>query len=160
MVSSDKAANLLLALLRINSPLTIIMKSLMEGAALSVNEWRVVYTIARSHPAFGASDIGRRLRLPRQTIQRIADDLEQRGLLEFKPNPDHKKASILALSEAGRSAYAAGNRRQYDIAEWLSQDLSEAEVATTLGVLEKLELRLGKADLEMLCEGKFPPPGR
>lgn len=160
MVSSDKAAALLLALLRVNSPLTIIMKALMERVGLSVNEWRVVHTIARSLPTFTASDIGRRLRLPRQTIQRIADDLERRGLLEFKPNPDHKKASILALSEAGRTVYAAGNRRQYDVAEWLSQDLSEAEVATTLGVLEKLEGRAGQADFDMLTEGKFPPPGR
>ena len=158
MISSDKAAALVLALMRVNSPLKIIMKSLMEQVGLSVNEWRVVHTIARSHPAFTASDIGRRLRLPRQTIQRIADDLKRRGLLEFKPNPDHKKASILALSETGRSVYAAANRRQYDFGEWLSQDLSAAEVATTLGLLEKLEIRAGRADFEMLCEGKYPPP--
>ena len=45
--------------------------------------------------------IGRRMGLTRQGVQRIADLLVERGLAEYRPNPDHRRAKLLACTEAG-----------------------------------------------------------
>lgn len=37
----------------------------------------------------------------RQGVQRVADLLVQRGLAEYRPNPAHRRAKLLACSEAG-----------------------------------------------------------
>jgi DNA-binding MarR family transcriptional regulator len=154
---SETSTRLLLSLLRINSPLALVVKTVMERVGLGPNEWRVVYIVVSSGQDLTAAAAGRRLRLPRQTVQRIADDLERRGLLEFLPNPDHKNAPILKLTEGGRYAFSGGNGRQYGLAEWLTRDVSEAEARTVLNVLDKLEKRLDATTEDMLLNGVFPP---
>jgi hypothetical protein len=39
--------------------------------------------------------------LTRQGVQRIADLLVERGLAEYRRNPDHRRAKLLACTEAG-----------------------------------------------------------
>jgi DNA-binding MarR family transcriptional regulator len=154
---SETSTRLLLSLLRINGPLALLVKTVMQRVGLGPNEWRVVYIVMRpgGHDLTAAA-AGRRLRLPRQTVQRIADDLERRGLLEFLPNPYHKSAPILKLTEGGRNAFSAGHGRQYDLADWLTRDLSEAEARAALNALDKLEKRLERTTQDMLENGAFP----
>src|SRR5690349_13099555 len=45
--------------------------------------------------------IGRSLGYPRQTIQRQAELLAARGLLDFVDNPDHKRARRIVATPAG-----------------------------------------------------------
>ena len=45
--------------------------------------------------------IGRRMGMTRQGVQRIADLLVERGLAEYRPNPAHRRAKLLACTEAG-----------------------------------------------------------
>ena len=47
------------------------------------------------------ADVGRRMGVTRQAVQRIADLLVQRGLAEYRPNPAHRRAKLLACTEAG-----------------------------------------------------------
>jgi DNA-binding MarR family transcriptional regulator len=45
--------------------------------------------------------IGRRMGMTRQGVQRVADLLVERGLADYRPNPDHRRAKLLACTEAG-----------------------------------------------------------
>jgi DNA-binding MarR family transcriptional regulator len=47
------------------------------------------------------ADVGRRMGVTRQAVQRIADLLVARGLAEYRPNPAHRRAKLLACTEAG-----------------------------------------------------------
>jgi len=53
------------------------------------------------------SDIARRLRLARQSVQRIADLLVADGLCFYRDNPHHQRAKLLELTAGGRSALYA-----------------------------------------------------
>jgi len=46
-------------------------------------------------------EIGRQMGLTRQAVQRVADRLVERGLAEYVPNPNHRRANLLACTEAG-----------------------------------------------------------
>ena len=48
--------------------------------------------------------------LTRQAVQRIADLLVDRGLAEYRPNPDHRRAKLLACTEAGAVVVDATGR--------------------------------------------------
>ncbi len=42
--------------------------------------------------------------ITRQSVQRVADLLAERGLAEYRPNPAHRRAKLLAPTEEGRAA--------------------------------------------------------
>lgn len=72
---------------------------------------RVGQTTARWHVLSVLSDgprttasVARRLGLARQSVQRVVDGLLTTGHLERQTNPQHTRAPLLALTEAGREA--------------------------------------------------------
>jgi DNA-binding MarR family transcriptional regulator len=67
---------------------------------------------------FTVPQIGRRLGVSRQSVQRVANELAADGMASFEPNPDHKASPILALTATGRQALkrintAADHNHQY-----------------------------------------------
>lgn len=46
-------------------------------------------------------DIARRLRLQRQSVQRVADQLVEDGLASYQENPRHRKSKLLLTTRAG-----------------------------------------------------------
>jgi DNA-binding MarR family transcriptional regulator len=46
--------------------------------------------------------IARSLLLPRQVVQRLADTVHERGLIEFVANPAHRRSRLLRLTASGR----------------------------------------------------------
>ena len=57
------------------------------------------------------AQIGRSLGHPRQVMQRAANRLAELGLVTFADNPDHKRASLIVATEAGRALKAEDHAR-------------------------------------------------
>src|SRR5947208_697900 len=55
-------------------------------------------------PPLPVAGIAREMGLTRQSVQRIADILVERGLAEYRDNPAHRRAKLLVPTEAGRAA--------------------------------------------------------
>jgi len=58
-----------------------------------------------------AAQIGRSLGHPRQVVQRAANRLADLGLIAFTENPEHKRASLIVATDAGRRLKAADHAR-------------------------------------------------
>jgi DNA-binding MarR family transcriptional regulator len=65
-------------------------------------EWQLLSAL--SDGARTVPQVARRLGYTRQSVQRTADYLESKSLVQFVPNPDHKKSTLAELTLAGRSA--------------------------------------------------------
>jgi DNA-binding MarR family transcriptional regulator len=80
-----------------------------------------------------------------RTITSFVDALEADGWVERRPDPDDRRATIVALTPAGQTAFA----RLLEGYRWLARDLvsgiSEAEQRQALGVLEHVAARLDDA---------------
>ncbi|MEO9094122.1 MAG: MarR family transcriptional regulator [Microbacteriaceae bacterium] len=63
--------------------------------------WQLMFVIA-DH-ALTVAQAARRLGVSRQNIQRVANDLERDGLIDYLPNPDHKTSPLVTLTTVGRS---------------------------------------------------------
>jgi len=74
-------------------------------------------------------------------IIRILDDLQDDGYIERRPDPDDRRARLLAITDAGRRVKdAVHNEIQRGEERWLGE-LSADERRTFLRVLERLTPR-------------------
>ena len=66
----------------------------------TVARWHVMSVLADQ--AFTVPAIARRLGLTRQSVQRVADELVDEGVVKRSGNPDHQRSPLLALTTEGR----------------------------------------------------------
>jgi DNA-binding MarR family transcriptional regulator len=99
-----------------------------EGQTLA--RWLVLETLEDEPEP--VAEIARRLRLARQSVQRVADLLEHDGLVAYEENPRHRRAKLARLTPAGRRVLG---RIQQAQREWADEHGAEAE----LGDLEQAE---------------------
>ena len=74
----------------------------------------------------------------RQAVQRIADLLVDRGLAEYRPNPAHRRAKLLACTEAG---YWAIRRIALVTRPWadeVGQQIGEDDLRQALETMRRL----------------------
>ena len=90
-----------------------------------------------------APQIARSLGLTRQAVQRVADDLAERGLAEWRENPEHRRARLLRLTPAGRAAYGEALQRKALWAQGLSEGLTPAWLAVATELLGLMTRRTG-----------------
>ena len=90
---------------------------------LGESEMLVLTAVVEGERAPTVSQIGRSLGQPRQIVQRAANALVAAGLIKTAPNPDHKRAPLLAATAAGTALKRQADARAETIAEALSAGL-------------------------------------
>lgn len=108
------------------------------GMGLSAMDHTVLIAVVEAWHPPTVPQIGRSLGHPRQVIQRAANQLIEAGLIAAKPNPDHKRASLLLATEAGRAIQANANRRAQKIAKGLMTKLDPAQVQQATALLSAI----------------------
>ncbi|HKR44962.1 MAG TPA: MarR family winged helix-turn-helix transcriptional regulator, partial [Paraburkholderia sp.] len=96
---------MILDLFRLNNRLLSAGDRLVAEVGLTSARWQILGTIAagdRPQPvAWLARDIGAH----RQNVQRIVNELEAEGLVSFEPNPHHRRAALVVLTDKGMRAF-------------------------------------------------------
>jgi len=131
-------------LLRLNSLILTAGDRRVAGLGLTSARWQVLGAIDAARPqpvAWLARDIGG----ARQNVQRIVNDLARDGLVAFAPNPNHRRAQFVVMTEKGREAFEAAMRLQAPWVNRLTEDLSLDEVAVVQRVVADLRERLEQA---------------
>jgi DNA-binding MarR family transcriptional regulator len=119
-----------------------------EKTGLSDMEITVLTAVFEAQHPPTVPRIGRSLGHSRQVIQRAANALIEQGLISLQDNPDHKRASLLVITEKG-SAMKRASRSETDkiAADILSAiDTDAVRQATTLlnGIRSQLEAHIRK----------------
>jgi DNA-binding MarR family transcriptional regulator len=115
---------------------------ILADTGLSSARLRVVGALAASGPRT-VPQVARSLGISRQAVQRLADDLAARGLTDWEDNPDHRRARLMHLTEAGRSAYGQALHRKGLWAQALSEGLTPAWLAVATELLGLMSRRTG-----------------
>ncbi len=122
---------------------------LVAPYGLTSARWQILGAIILSERPQPVAWIARDLGANRQNIQRIVNDLHQDGIVVFEPNPHHKRAHLVVLTDKGRSAYEAAIDAYNPKVEALAQGLSVEDVMTAHRVVGALRDRLqGELDAE------------
>ena len=92
----------MLKVFRLNGRLLDIADRITEGTRLSAARWQVLGAVLPG-PLTVAS-AARSMGLTRQSVQRLADVLVDEGLCEYRENPAHRRAKLLAPTARGWEA--------------------------------------------------------
>jgi DNA-binding MarR family transcriptional regulator len=125
---------------RLNGQFLSIAEDLARPAGLTAAWWQVIGAVLRE--PLPVAGIARAMGITRQSVQRIADLLVDKGLAEYRPNPAHRRAKLVAVTEAGRDAIERINPQHAIVAERLMTELGPDQFALTVDVLTKLSAAL------------------
>jgi DNA-binding MarR family transcriptional regulator len=117
----------------------------LEGLSVGV---RAVLNMLREHGPMTVPQMGRAQALSRQFVQRMTNDAAGLGLVEFMPNPAHKRSSLIRLTDEGEQAIGAVVERERRVLRQIGGDLTEAEIDACLRVLSRLLHLLDDIDMD------------
>jgi DNA-binding MarR family transcriptional regulator len=108
-------------------------------AAHDVTMWGYVVLLALDRSSMRTqAAVAAAIGADKTRIIRDLDELQQRGLIERRPDPDDRRVRLLAITDAGRTVKNAVQEEiQRGEERWLG-DLSAAERRTFLRVLVRL----------------------
>ncbi|MEV0702123.1 MarR family winged helix-turn-helix transcriptional regulator [Saccharopolyspora sp. NPDC050389] len=115
---------------------------------LSIGVRAVLERLELAGTAETVPQIARALELSRQFVQRMVNDGLEQGFVELQSNPAHRRSSLVALTEAGRTAIQALQAKEHETMGHVGGDLTDADVATTLRVLRHMLAAVNEIDVQ------------
>jgi DNA-binding MarR family transcriptional regulator len=128
--------DVLLLVLRLHGSFTAAGEALAKPVGQTLARWLVLDQCRDA--AATVSEIARRLRLARQSVQRIADLLVADGLCRYRDNPHHQRAKLLELTAAGRSALYTIDAAQHAWCDTLAAAIGEPTLRRTAAALGRI----------------------
>ncbi|KOX00902.1 MarR family transcriptional regulator [Streptomyces sp. NRRL B-1140] len=125
-----------LGVFRLNGQFLAVAEELARPSGLTAAWWQVLGAVLGE--PLPVSGIARAMGITRQSVQRIADLLVGKGLAEYRPNPAHRRAKLLAPTEEGRAAIARIDPGHAAFADRLAEAFGQEELAEAVRVLERL----------------------
>jgi DNA-binding MarR family transcriptional regulator len=112
-----------LAVFRLHGRFLEESERMSRPAGLTTARWQVLGAVLREPlPVSGAARV---MGITRQSAQRVADLLVAEGLAAYLPNPAHRRAKLLAPTNAGRAAVARIEPAHRDLALRLRERLGD-----------------------------------
>jgi DNA-binding MarR family transcriptional regulator len=144
--AGDAVSDLMLDLFRLNSMLLTAGDRLVAGLGLTSARWQILGAIVAAERPQPVAWLARDLGANRQNVQRIINDLEKEELVAFEPNPHHRRAQLVVLTDKGRQTYQAAMRLQAPWISGLADGLSVKDIETTHRVMTGLRKKLESSD--------------
>jgi DNA-binding MarR family transcriptional regulator len=142
MTMQNAITDLVLETFRLNGRLLASGDALVADLGLTSARWQVLGAVALSPVPLSVAQIARNMGLTRQAVQRLANEMEDDGLVRFAPNPHHQRAKLVVLTATGKSAFAAAMTRQGAWAGDLGAGLGVRAIAAATATLRTIRQRL------------------
>ena len=117
-------------------------KSDAIAAPAHLNGARVQLLARVERTATPVAQIARDLSLTRQSVQQTADALVDDGYAEYRDNPHHQRAKLLAVTTKGKRALLAIDEAQTAWANGIAGDLTLKEVDAAVATLRAVHSNL------------------
>lgn len=125
---------------RLNGEVLELAERLARPAGLTAAWWQVLGAVLAG--PLTVSGIAREMGITRQSVQRVADLLVERGLAEYRDNPHHRRARLVAGTDAGRDAVARIGPAHADAAARLAEEMGVDRLRDVLESLQQLSAAL------------------
>lgn len=129
---------------RLNGQLVGLAEHLARPGGLTAAWWQVL-AVVLSDP-LPVAEIARSIGVTRQSVQRVADLLVDRGLAEYLPNPAHRRAKLLRPTSQGRAAIRRIGPSHAAFAQRLADEVGTERLQRTLDDLTRLSKALDALD--------------
>ena len=86
-----------------------------------------------------ATSLGPMMGMEPRSLSRILNSMEQKGLIERKPDPNDKRVNRVHLTELGKQGRAISRNTVIDLNQKLRSKFTEVELSTFFTVMQKLK---------------------
>ena len=138
--------NLILDLFRLNSQILTAGDRLVADLGLTSARWQVLGAIVEADRPQPVAWLARDLGANRQNVQRIVNDLQKEGLVVFEPNPHHRRAQLVVLTDKGQQIFEAAMDLQAPWVNSLSDGLAVKDIKTVHSVISAVRTKLQNQD--------------
>jgi DNA-binding MarR family transcriptional regulator len=80
--------------------------------------------------------------VPRQSVQKLANEMLADGVIELVDNPAHKRSKLLRLTPKGEAVFAELSDRIAVLSETLAEQKDAASLQTAVDVVQHLHMQL------------------
>lgn len=127
---------MIIATFRLNGRLMEVAQGLAAEGGLTAAWWQVLGGVLDEPRT--VAEVGRQMGVTRQGVQRVADLLVERGLAEYHPNPAHRRAKLLACTEAGYWAVRQIALAQHPWADRIAAQVGAEGLNQALSTMRRL----------------------
>jgi DNA-binding MarR family transcriptional regulator len=114
-----------------------LTRETLEPWEISPSQSRALRVLMH-HGVMRLSELSDHLHIAPRSTTEVVDGLQERGLVERRPDPNDRRATLVALTSEGRSVGAAIQSARSAEAERLFGGLSESDRAHLARILGKL----------------------
>jgi len=139
-VAGQALTEVILETFRLHGRLQEAAQTLAAAGELTAAHWQVIGGVLDEPRS--VAEIARRMGMARQGVQRIADLLVDRGLATYQPNPAHRRAKLLAPTEAGFWAVRRISLVQHPWATHVGEQIGARDLRTALKTMQRLTAAL------------------
>jgi DNA-binding MarR family transcriptional regulator len=113
----------------------------LQGTGMTV-PLRAVLELLLEHGPRTVPQLARDVGVTRQSVQAVVDTGAERGLVEPRDNPQHRRSRLIAVTELGRRTFADVHRRELANLDRVTADLDLDDLARCARVLTVLTERI------------------
>lgn len=139
---TDSLYQLIDEIFQINGKLLAEGDRLCAGKELTGARWQVLAALELEERPLTVAQIARRMGLQRQSVQRLADIMVKQNILTYLPNPEHKRAKLVALTESGKNILEHLDNSKGQWADGIVDGFSAAELEQVIDVLQRMREKL------------------
>jgi len=129
-----------LTVFRLNGQFLGVSEELTRPVGLTAAQWQVLGAVLDA--PLPVAGIARVMGITRQSVQRVADILVTDGLAEYRPNPAHRRAKLVAPTPRGIEAVHRITPAHAAFAKRLGEKLGPDQFALTVEVVKRLSAAL------------------
>jgi DNA-binding MarR family transcriptional regulator len=134
--AGEALSRLVVLVFRLEGALKAAGDSLARPAGQTSARWRVLAAV-ESTP-LSVARIARAWSFARQSVQRVADELERDGLVRYAENPGHKRAKLVQLTPRGAAVLAQIQAAQRAWANELGSQIDAADLERASEILARI----------------------
>jgi DNA-binding MarR family transcriptional regulator len=134
--AGEVLTSLIVPVIRLEAYFSRAGETIAAAGGQTLARWLVLENVGEA-PATVAQ-IARGLGYTRQSVQRVADLLEQDGLTSYTLNPAHQRSQLVRITPLGRKTLSAIQRAQRIWADRVGGEIGEAELRQASSVVDNL----------------------
>jgi DNA-binding MarR family transcriptional regulator len=134
--AGEVLTELILTTFRLNGRLMDVAQEMAEKGGITAAWWQVLGGVLDQPRS--VAQIGRLMGMTRQGVQRVADLLVAKQLAEYRPNPAHRRAKLLACTEAGYWAIRRIGLVQRPFAARIAAEVGTGQLRAALTTMRHL----------------------
>lgn len=130
---------------RVFQQLRNISDAMLEDLGINASQ-RAVLEVLSSEEPLSVPQMAKQLRVSRQHIQVLVNELLAKKLVDSGENPAHKRSPLISISKAGQELFSSITGREQELLSILQPNFSKSDLATSFNTLELLEKLLSSEE--------------